>query len=77
MSQSNVLTAITVDPQQRQLTSKITPAERAKASRVAQGLPPTVSDVNALRRVATLIGATPLGASEGSGQAASCRVQAA
>ena len=32
-----------------------TPADRARASRAAQGLPPTVRDVATLRRVAALV----------------------
>jgi len=71
MSHSAVTTAKTVNPRPRQLAEQMSPAERAKISRAAQGLPPTVSDATTLRRLATLIvSATPPEASEGSGQAA-------
>lgn len=33
----------------------MTPADRARASRTAQGLPPAVRDVATLRRVAALV----------------------
>jgi len=71
MSQSAVTSGKTVKPPPRQRRGQMTPAERAKASRTAQGLPPTVSDTLALGRIASLIvSATPPEASEGSGQAA-------
>ena len=46
----------------------MTPAERARASAAAQGLPPTVTDVATLRRVAALVATARTPAPPATGQ---------